>query len=409
MPELILNRTLSYVHASKDNPGEKIVFRRGIAQPVGPKDFEWLIGTGLFLDPRFNVKLARSGGQSVPDQLRGLTPGTAVAVHRAGGLGDMLLSMLGARELVLDFPELKVGFTTQTVWLPLLRDASFFAFRCSVDQLGDVGPQIGATGRTVFMINLQGLSETEHREQLDRSDLFCRHMTGHGIRNYDYPIYRRREEEARGGDIIGRDERPVLGICPNSVSPDRSWPALYVDRLIELAAAAGWHTATFHHRLVDSTHAMKKCGTANTTGRLTAPDFLCAIQAVDVMVSPDTGTTHLCEALKIKCVSPFTTVEPAARLVGYKYVRALWAALPCSPCYHDPCRFHTDADFLPRPCAKAIGPHTVWREVQMVHSSKPGSWALEAEFTPLPVVHPEREPVKPREKVIRLVAAMEEA
>ena len=104
-------------------------------------------------------------------------------------------------------------------------------------------------------------------------------------------------------------------------------------------------------------------------GLINVEELSWVISALDVVVSPDTGTTHLAEALKTKCVTYFTTVPPALRVGHYRWTRVLYpeGKLPCLGCIHSPRCRKPD----PKPCAELSTPEMVWEQVEFVRANQP--------------------------------------
>ena len=93
--------------------------------------------------------------------------------------------------------------------------------------------------------------------------------------------------------------------------------------------------------------------------------------AMDVVVSPDTGTLHVSEAMRRPTVAIMTTVPPELRLSHYTHTRAVYPAgkLKCLGCIHTPRCGVPDNQM--KPCARASTPELVWDQVEYVHENDP--------------------------------------
>jgi ADP-heptose:LPS heptosyltransferase len=386
LPRIVLSRALSYQHASIDRPGTVIAFRRGEPREVGDADYDFLLSRGTFTDPEFELNVVH------PRQLRMAGPGTEIPILRTGGMGDVLMASIAVREFALARPDLRPIYATSEHYLPLVRDLPMWGVRTV--------KLSGLRGRHQFAIDLRGYAERDRREEEFRVDVFSSYLVGRPPRDYGFPFVPTAADRAAGLSILGdpASSRPWLGIVVAASMGSRSWPADYSERLGRLALDAGWGVAILHHAPVPFV-ALEERGAVNLTGRTSIADLVRVVQALRVLVAPDTGTMHLGEAVRVRTVALMTTVEPDARLRRYRWTRALWAGLPCSPCYHNCCEWPD-----PKPCALAISPETAWAEALRMDAAEP-PWPVEASFEPGVVHWPGRPPVKPRAKVARLLGA----
>jgi ADP-heptose:LPS heptosyltransferase len=387
MPRLLLARALTYLHRSHADPSRIFHFRRGVALEVPWVDYDFLSARGGFVDPDREIDFCQ------PRALHAAPPGTEVPVVRTGGLGDVLMVTIGLRELARRQPKLRISYATNRLYLPALRDMDFLARVVALEDLH---------GRFPYGIDLRGYSERFGNERHYRIDVFAKYLAGGPPADYRYPLRPRPEEAARGYELLGADG-PWLGIVHRAAGqPVRSWPDPHQGELARLAARAGWRTVLLSNAGADLSPAMLEAGTLNLAGRTTVADLMCVLQALDVLVTPDTGTLHLGEALGVKTLALMSTVDTDARLRHYRFTRSMWAGLPCSPCYHQVCELP-----WPKPCMSAISPATVWREVEWMDAHEP-PWPLAVEFNPLPVQFPRRPPLNQVARPARaeLVAGM---
>jgi ADP-heptose:LPS heptosyltransferase len=363
VPTVVLARALTFADGN-------VLYRRGEPREVPDGDYLRLLATGDFKDPTQELNAIP------PSYLRRAPAGTTIPVIRTGGLGDALMAAVGIREAARRHPHLRFAYYTGADFVPLFRG---FPWLVHVDELGNL------RGRQHWIIDLRGYSERNYREREERVGCFARHLLEgklegadlrlHGIAN---PALANRD---RGRSFIGVYGRPTVGIVNGSHSQGgyRNWPMRYVERFASLAHDRGWTPVILDDRHYALSPKLEATGAVNLTGRLTLPNLCAVLAALDVTVSPDTGTFHLAEALGRPTVGYFTTVPPEVRSARYEHVRTLYAALPCSPCYHAPT---CGAQPFETQCAQAISPERVMDEVEWVHANPPPYAENRAQLNP---------------------------
>lgn len=355
MPRIVLTRALTYQH-------DGLTFRRGLPQTVNEDAYNVLMRLGSFRDPDQDIDFI------APVKLRGLTVGGEIPVIRDVGMGDVLMIAIPLRELAKKYPHLRFIYAVDSRYVPLFRDCTFFSRVVGIPELRGDWP---------YGIDLRGYGERcPGASKENRIELYMRYLTGSSeVPDIDFPLYPRPEEVARGRILSGAGDRPFLVHAVAASQGNRSWPLFHVEHLAEMAHANGWHTVMVNQGPWHSSPKLQSLGVTNLSGHTSVPDLMCLVSAADVVVSPDTGVTHLAEAMKTKCVTYFTTVPPIQRLKRYQYTRALWAReLDCLGCIHTPTCGMPD----PKPCARAITAEDVWEEVEFVHRHTP-PWPLEAD------------------------------
>lgn len=389
MPTIVLSRSLTFPHRSLVNPEQMIQFRRGDPVEVSEPDYNWLLARGGFRDPEQQLDFM------LPRDLFRAPSGTTVPVFRDSGLGDVLMATIPLRDLAAAWPHLRFNYCTNSRYLPMLRDVAAFANPMPACQL---------RGRFPYAIDLRGYSESHGREKHYRIDVFAKYLlNGRHPSSYRFPLYRRPEEAERGAARIGKDGRPAIGIVAGCDLPYRDWPLDYQERLAQIAYQAGWKPVWLHSRRLES-QQMAAVGCANLTGQTSCQQLLEVIQGLDTLVGPDTGTIYLGEALEVRTIALYTTIPPEARLQNFQWVRAMYAALPCAPCFHNKCELED-----PKPCAVAISPEAVWAEAQFMSQRQP-PWPLRSPFEPLRVAVPAsrvlpQQPLRPLRRPVRFALA----
>ena len=352
MPTIILKRALTFADGA-------VLYRRGEPRQVADGDYLRLLATGDFADPTHELNAVP------PAYLRRAPAGTVIPVIRTGGLGDALMAAVAIREAARRYPHLRFAYYTGADFVPLFKGHPWLVH---VDELGNL------RGRQHWIIDLRGYSERQHREREERIGCFTRHLLGgkmddanlrlHGIAN------RSLANRERGLSLVGVYKSPLVGIVNGSHSQGgyRNWPMRYVERMAGLAHDRGWTPVILDDKHYPLTPRLEAARAVNLTGRLTISNLCAVLAALDVTVSPDTGTFHLAEALGRPTVGYFTTVPPEARSYGYAHVRTLYARLPCSPCYHAPT---CGAMPFETACAQAVTPERVMYEVEWIRENPP--------------------------------------
>jgi ADP-heptose:LPS heptosyltransferase len=355
LPTIVLARALTYQFQGR-------IFRRGEPQEIDESAYLFLLSQG-FIDPGHEIQVVH------PSKLSKAPPGTEVPVIRTGGLGDVLMVLPGLRELARRYPRLRFTYATSAAFVPLLRDclqaAGGFLYRAiALSELH---------GRQQWAIDLRGYSERENRERDDRPAVFARYLLSGGMPgDWTYPIKARPDELAYGRALTGAldHHQPVLGIVDGSHSQDgmRNWPTEYVERLADLAFERGVRSVILDDRVRPVTARLAAAGVRSLAGHLTVPMFMAVLGSLDFLATPDTGALHLAEALGVRTVGYFTTIPPAARAAHYRYVRTLYAGVPCAPCYHAPtCGLPPGGT----KCAQAVTPARVWQEIEWMARTRP--------------------------------------
>lgn len=354
VPKLVLTRALTYQHQGR-------LFRRGEPQLVEDQDYSFLIQQGVFKDPDQDVDFIQ------PAKLQGIPGSMEIPVIRDMGLGDVLIVSVALRELAAKYPRLRFVYAVDPRYVACFRDCHFLSRVTSIPQLH---------GSWAYGIDLRGYAERCpgcHTD--DRLELYLRYLVGSPeVRNIDFPLYPTPAEVEQGNALARADGRPWILHAVRASQPCRTWPWGHVETLAEIAHDHGWRTVIVDPQARPFSNRLEAVGAMNLTGRTQVPDLMALVAAATVVVAPDTGVTHLAEAMKKRCVTYFTTVPPSHRLKHYRWTRALWAReLDCLGCIHTPTCGLPD----PKPCATLIAPEDVWSEIGWITTHEP-PWPLES-------------------------------
>jgi len=352
VPTIVLKRSLTFAD-------DGFLYRRGVPRVVSDSDYLRLLAMGDFADPEQELNAVP------PAYLKRAPVGTVIPVIRTGGLGDALMAAVAIRETARRYPLLRFAYFTGADFVPLFKGHPWLV---RVDELGNL------RGRHHWVIDLRGYSERDGRERQERIGCYMRHLLAGDVQDANLRLHgianQALANRDRGRSLIGAYRGPALGIVNGSHSQGgyRNWPMRYVERLAGLAHDRGWTPVILDDKHYALTPKLDAAKAVNLTGRLTMANLCAVLAALDVTVSPDTGTFHLAEALGRPTVGYFTTVPPEVRSHGYAHARTLYARLPCSPCYHAPT---CGAMAYETECAQAVTPERVMAEVDWMQENPP--------------------------------------
>jgi heptosyltransferase II len=155
----------------------------------------------------------------------------------------------------------------------------------------------------------------------------------------------------------------VIGICPGAAfGPAKRWSperfAALADRLI---AAGGFHVVFFGSRdeipLVAHICSQMTHQAVSLAGQDTLGSFMAFAARCGVMITNDSGSMHIANAVGTSVVALFGPTDPRRTAPAGAPVRVLRHDLPCSPC------FRTTCPYADHPCMRAIEVEDVYRAV----------------------------------------------
>ena len=123
-------------------------------------------------------------------------------------------------------------------------------------------------------------------------------------------------ERARATALIGApDERPVIGLHAGASDPNRRWPAdsfaRLGDRLAEYCRARLVLTGSQQERsLTTSVRRVMTAGTIDLAGMTDLGELAAVISALDLLVTNDTGVSHVATATRTPSVVLFGPTRP---------------------------------------------------------------------------------------------------
>jgi len=140
---------------------------------------------------------------------------------------------------------------------------------------------------------------------------------------------------------LGATPFPIIGIHTGSGTPTKEWPlerfASLADRLIKEAGATvvlfGAPRETAAARKL--AEFVKSPRLVDCAGRLNLPEFVAALEQIDLFVGNDSGTTHLATGMNVPTLCLFSGVAPFGRFAPSMgdNVSILHHPVPCAPCH----------------------------------------------------------------------------
>jgi ADP-heptose:LPS heptosyltransferase len=133
-------------------------------------------------------------------------------------------------------------------------------------------------------------------------------------RHLDFPVTA--AERAVGAALIGApDGRPVIGLHTGSADPSRRWPAdsfaRLGDRLVELRQARIVLSGSDQERpLTGSVRRQMKAPALDLAGMTDLGEFAALISALDLLVTNDTGASHVAAAMRTPSIVLYGPSRP---------------------------------------------------------------------------------------------------
>jgi len=141
-----------------------------------------------------------------------------------------------------------------------------------------------------------------------------------------------------GEDLIGRGARPRVAICPGSVWPTKRYSAAgfaaAARQLIDRHGASVYLIGAKDDReAADEVMAAMGGGVTDLVGRTGLRDWARVIGAMDLVITNDSGPTHVASALGVPVAVVYGPTTPAQGFAPFGVPsRVLEVSLPCRPC-----------------------------------------------------------------------------
>ena len=147
--------------------------------------------------------------------------------------------------------------------------------------------------------------------------------------------------------LVGHND-PIIGVCPGSNAPARTWPAERFRAVVQQLAAAGRKVIVFGAAAERAQTAFAAGAAAlDLGGRTDLPMLAAGLAGCDVVLSTDSGPLDLAAAVATATVSIWGAGDPARTgpPAGHKILRA--EPLPCLECVKNICPRAGQGFFLP--------------------------------------------------------------
>lgn len=157
--------------------------------------------------------------------------------------------------------------------------------------------------------------------------------------NISKEIYKSNTADTKAEQILGKINKPVIGIAVSSGNKLKELGAEKIAKLTDLllenfdafiVLIGSIHDTDVANRVLDS--AIKKYKVINATGRLNLSELPAVIERLSLFIGVDTGITYMADALSVPIIhlaGPIDTSEQ--RPIGEK-VFIIQNKLPCLPC-----------------------------------------------------------------------------
>ncbi len=141
----------------------------------------------------------------------------------------------------------------------------------------------------------------------------------------------------------GFPDAPYAAIAPGaSYGPAKRWaPARFAKLALHLQARHGFRSvllgADEDSKAAEAVAAVARDATLNLVGATDLPTFAGVLADAAIVLSNDSGAMHLAAALGRPTIGIFGSTSPAWTSASAPWVRNLYAAYPCSPCFRRTC------------------------------------------------------------------------
>ena len=148
-------------------------------------------------------------------------------------------------------------------------------------------------------------------------------------------------DEARQALGLGRDDTPVLALCPGAeYGPAKRWPAEYFAEIARQQLTRGWRVWLFGSaRDREVTGAIRKLasGAVDLAGRTSLAQAIDLLGTSTAVISNDSGLMHVAAATGTPVVAVYGSSDPRYTPPLSADARILYLGLDCSPCFQREC------------------------------------------------------------------------
>ena len=263
------------------------------------------------------------------------TDAPKILFMRDEGIGDVLMSIPTVREVKRRYPDSHIVYATLPKHFELIDECGCIDEVISVHGM-DVSRNSGYDLVVNWCHSVENYNTPRNRNH--RVDSFAAHI---GLkltdRSLEYNV--KPDDISFAVDAVGGSGRPLIGYVVKSASWMRTYPIWRIPDIAELVCRRFGsdarlilidNSAVMGDMFGECSNVINLCGRTATVGQAAAVMSLC-----DAVITPDTGTAHICGALGIKQVVIMGEIPQSARYdnethPGTVVVKSrVW----CAPCW----------------------------------------------------------------------------
>jgi len=255
-------------------------------------------------------------------------PDARICLARASSIGDIILmtpTLYRIREL---FPLCRIFFATVDHYLPLFKHLEFVELiRNKLMEVYDF--DVGYD----FDLSLERAEGAGWGRQYHRSDIYAR-LLGLDLKEHRYDLPYPEAERQRATELLcskGYRSGPLVGFQLRGASVQRSLPIEKVRTVVSRLAERGLQVVLLDS---DGNAGWEAKNVLNLCGMLDTLGLFAVVDCCDLVVSTDSGITHVAGVLGKRNVAFFACV-PAENRVKYPNCKVvdLARAHGCEPCW----------------------------------------------------------------------------
>ena len=255
-------------------------------------------------------------------------PDSRVCLVRESSIGDILLMTPVIYHIKEHFPLCRIDIATGDQYLPLHEHVAFVR-PVKIQKIKFETYDMGYD----FNLSLERAERRGWGRECHRSDIYAKLL---GIEldeyKYDIPISKRERDVAK--EILhekGYTEGPLIGYQLRGASASRSMPISKIKKTVQKLTHEKISVVLFDG---SRNAGWNGEGIINTCGMLDMRSLFAMIDCCDLVVSTDSGITHIAGALGKKNVAFYACI-PAENRVKYENCKVvdLASAYGCKPCW----------------------------------------------------------------------------
>lgn len=263
-------------------------------------------------------------------------------IRSLGGIGDILMTTPGVRQLKESYPGCHITYATerennQDEYYELLKNAPF------IDSIANA--RLINRGKFDGYVDISSVClKYEHSDLplINRIDIFARAI-GHTKLKNPVPFYRVEElERLRASQLTSGLGEKIVFYHTASFDSKRTWP---VHNQLEFLRSMQRDMPHVKILLSDFNNLIplkQQFGNCIDISGSTLREKAALIERADMFIGPDSGLMHVAGALNKVGLALFGSIPPAARINHYKNINAVVAEpkLSCQFCIYKSCNIN---------------------------------------------------------------------